>query len=85
MMEDVRGRQVNITQGLELHKNLLTPGEQGVLVNQIEQWVAQGHRVISLSIQSTSVRLLVQAWLGCKFHLMPGKAFSLCYNKPKAM
>lgn len=51
MMEDVRGRQVNITQGLELHKNLLTPGEQGVLVNQIEQWVAQGHRVTSLSIQ----------------------------------
>ena len=47
--EDVRtGRKrgwMNVAEGLELHKNLLSPAEQEIFIQAIKDWEAQGRRV----------------------------------------
>ncbi len=47
--EDVRtGRQrgwMNVVEGLELHKNLLSPAEQEIFIQAIRDWEAAGRRV----------------------------------------
>lgn len=46
-IQEVRGRRVNVVEGLELHTNVLSPDEQRVVVRQIEDWVEQGRQVAS--------------------------------------
>ena len=43
----------NVVEGLELHKNLLSPAEQEVTIRAIKDWEAQGRRV-SLLYQPVS-------------------------------
>ena len=40
----VRG-WANVVEGLELHKNLLSPAEQDLFIQAIKDWEAQGRRV----------------------------------------
>lgn len=35
----------NVVEGLELHKNLLSPAEQDIFIQAIKDWEAQGRRV----------------------------------------
>ena len=35
----------NVVEGLELHKNLLSPAEQEIFIQAIKDWEAQGRRV----------------------------------------
>lgn len=40
-MERVRGRDVNIVEGLALHTDILSPPEQELVVSQVARWVEQ--------------------------------------------
>ena len=44
-METIRGRQVNVMDGLELHHAVLANTEQALLERQISEWVRLGLRV----------------------------------------
>ena len=35
----------NVVEGLELHKNLLSPAEQEIFIRAIKDWEAEGRRV----------------------------------------
>ena len=43
-----RGK-TNVVEGLELHKNLLSPAEQDIFIQAIKDWEAQGRRVSPFS------------------------------------
>ena len=45
----------NVVEGLELHKNLLSPAEQEIFIQAIKDWEAQGRRVSHLCPSRASV------------------------------
>ena len=69
--EDVRtGRQrgwMNVVEGLELHKNLLSPAEQDIFIQAIRDWEAAGRRVSHLLQCLSCAVSLVSLWESRKY------------------
>lgn len=49
--ERVRGQEMNVVEGLELHTQILSKDEQAVLVDTVKQWEMMGREVTFCSLK----------------------------------
>ena len=45
LLADLRGRQLNFMEGLELYEGLLSPQEQALMIRNCLKWKQAGHEV----------------------------------------